>query len=107
MAIKKKWVKGDKVNVTRIAEQLDDTDGDFLKKINANAPLEDFDKKTVDAIKKRKWISIDSIKFYSITKGAQFSTERKKLESDLTFEMLKSGAWKNAQFKGYNFEAIG
>lgn len=42
-----------------------------------------------------------------IAKGPQFSLEVKKLETDLTSEMIASGAWKKAEFKKYNFAAAG
>jgi phenylalanyl-tRNA synthetase alpha chain len=61
----------------------------------------------VEAIKKRKWIKIDSIKYYEITKGPKYQKERKKLEADLTFDLLKSGNWKTTDFKEYNFNAAG
>jgi phenylalanyl-tRNA synthetase alpha chain len=44
---------------------------------------------------------------YTIEKGAEFALEVKKLETDLTIEMLHSGAWENAAFKPYNFAAEG
>lgn len=44
---------------------------------------------------------------YQAKKGAQFATEVKTLETDLTVDMLTSGAWKNAELKQYNFAAKG
>ena len=34
-------------------------------------------------------------------RGPEFALERKKLEHDLTKEMLANGAWKTATFKEY------
>jgi len=65
------------------------------------------DKKIVDALKKRKLLNVQSIKSYEVTKGANYAPERVKLETTLTAEMLRSGAWKDAKFKRYNLKAQG
>lgn len=44
---------------------------------------------------------------YSVTKGPEFALEVKKLETDLTTEMLSSGSWKTQAYKKYNFNAAG
>lgn len=44
---------------------------------------------------------------FSIQKGEKFALEIAKEETDLTAEMLHSGAWKTATFKPYNFKALG
>lgn len=64
-------------------------------------------KKTVDSYKKRKHLIVKSIKTYKVIKGANFATERLKLETELTSQMLRSGAWKDTKFKSYNFNAEG
>lgn len=57
--------------------------------------------------KKRKLLSESTIKSFIISKGAEFSTTLKKLETDLTSDMLLNGSWKDLKFKDYNFEAKG
>jgi len=47
------------------------------------------------------------MKSYKVTKGVNFATERKKLETELTSEMLRGGTWKDTAFKPYNFKADG
>lgn len=44
---------------------------------------------------------------FKIGKGPKFALELVKEETDLTAEMLASGAWKSATFKPYNFKALG
>jgi phenylalanyl-tRNA synthetase alpha chain len=44
---------------------------------------------------------------YSVSKGPEFALEVKKLETDLTTEMLSSGSWKTQAYKKYNFNAAG
>ncbi|EIW71074.1 phenylalanine-tRNA ligase, alpha subunit [Tremella mesenterica] len=56
---------------------------------------------------KRKLVAPRKHIHYSVTKGEEFSTVVKQLETDLTVEMLQSGAWKGAHFKQYNFAAAG
>lgn len=45
--------------------------------------------------------------YYEVSKGPKFSTTIEKLETDLTVELLQSGAWESANFKPYNFDAEG
>ena len=65
------------------------------------------DKKVLDSYKKRKHLAVKSIKSYKVTKASNFATERIKMETELTSEMMRSGAWKNQAFKKYNFNAAG
>jgi phenylalanyl-tRNA synthetase alpha chain len=57
--------------------------------------------------KKRKLVLENTIKSFIISKGAEFTTSLTKLETDLTSDMLTSGAWKSLKFKEYNFDALG
>lgn len=57
--------------------------------------------------KKRKLMIENVIKSFIISKGPEFTTVLKKLETDLTSDMLTSGTWKDLKFKDYNFEALG
>jgi len=104
-AMKNKWVKlaGDKKEkVIRLAEELVDTDKEQLSVFLAAPSADDHDKKLVDAFKKRKLVTIVSMKSYKITKGVSYQPTRAKLETQLTMEMLRSGSWKTAQFKKTN-----
>ncbi|VVD03817.1 unnamed protein product [Leptidea sinapis] len=56
--------------------------------------------------KKRKLLQEITLKSFILRKGPQFATTIKKLETDLTSEMILSGSWKTLQFKPYNFEAL-
>jgi phenylalanyl-tRNA synthetase alpha chain len=44
---------------------------------------------------------------FQVAKGTKFGLEIIKEETDLTAEMLSSGAWKSKSFKPYNFAALG
>jgi phenylalanyl-tRNA synthetase alpha chain len=73
----------------------------------ANLSLDDHDKKLVENYKKRKHLNVKSVKSYRVEQGDHFATERVKFETELTAEMLRTGAWKDEKFKKYNFNAEG
>lgn len=58
-------------------------------------------------LKKKKFVTTQKVTSYSISKGPQFALEIKKLETDLTVELLANNKWKEAEFKSYNFDAEG
>ena len=106
-AMKAKWIKMDGDKFLRVIENLVDEDQANLRKFLADPVLEKHDKKTVDAYKKRKHLNVKSIKTYKVTKGANFSTERVKLETELTTDMLRTGVWEQTKFKSLNFNSEG
>lgn len=61
----------------------------------------------VDALKKRKLASQETIKTFEIVKGPNYALERKKLATDITRQMLADGSWATASFKKLNFNAQG
>jgi phenylalanyl-tRNA synthetase alpha subunit len=65
------------------------------------------DAKIIADLKKRKLLKMQKVISFRISKGAKFALEMVKEETDLTAEMLASGAWKTATFKPYNFNALG
>ncbi|KAF3762405.1 hypothetical protein M406DRAFT_332787 [Cryphonectria parasitica EP155] len=63
--------------------------------------------KVVTDLKKRKLVRLQKVIHFKIQKGDKFALEITKEETDLTADMLQSGAWKSATFKPYNFKALG
>lgn len=57
--------------------------------------------------KKRKLIQEVVIKSMVLSKGPEFSLSVEKQETELTAELLASGAWQTKSFKEYNFDALG
>ncbi|KAI3967256.1 hypothetical protein MKW92_008511 [Papaver armeniacum] len=113
-AIKNKWIQIGKGKVLRKAEDVSDQLKELLLKIKdgqPNAGLESWLillRKQAYAPRtnlfcfifpRRTWIG------YSVSKGAQFALERKKLVTDLTSGHLQSGDWENLEFKEYNVNA--
>jgi phenylalanyl-tRNA synthetase alpha chain len=75
---------------------------------DASAVESSIPKGVLDELKKRKLASKTKIVFYRVTKGANFSTEIKKPQTELTVEMIqKSALWKTVDFKQYNLNALG
>ncbi|KAK0543347.1 Phenylalanyl-tRNA synthetase, beta subunit, cytoplasmic, partial [Tilletia horrida] len=69
-------------------------------------PVDSSDGLTIEVFKKscqseRNWCTSPP------RKGPAFALQVEKLETDLTAQMLATGAWKKAPFKKYNFDAEG
>ncbi|TRY75361.1 hypothetical protein TCAL_00765 [Tigriopus californicus] len=77
-----------------------------LRQIQAGSAA-DLSEKAREDGKKRKLLQEVTLKRYRVTRGPQFTLEIKKSETELTPEMIASGSWKTADFKPYNFEAMG
>jgi phenylalanyl-tRNA synthetase alpha chain len=82
-----------------------DTTRDELKTIQDTKTHPD--PKVLKELKKRKLIKTQKATSFKITKGPKFALEIVKEETDLTADMIASGAWKTANFKPYNFNALG
>ncbi len=107
--MKNKWVKleADKVSVTRIAETLHDEDKAQLSAYLEVPDADKHDKKVLAELKKRKLLNVATLKSYKVTKGSEYQPTRVKLETQLTADMLRTGAWKDTKFKKTNLNAAG
>lgn len=65
------------------------------------------DAKVVNELKKRKLVKVQKSFHFKISKGDKFALEIAEEKTDLTADMLQSGEWKTANFKPYNFKALG
>lgn len=92
--------------VKRKVNTIDDVVQKHLKEIqgDANAAIPDNIKTDY---KKRKLLQEVVVKSFVISKGPEFSTTLRKLEADLTVDMLANNVWKDLKFKPYNFDALG
>ncbi|EXJ87160.1 phenylalanyl-tRNA synthetase alpha chain [Capronia epimyces CBS 606.96] len=104
-AFKQKWVRKDGDILKATVNQIQDEVRQQLREIQATHKLEN--PKVVADFKKRKYVVEEKIIDFKLAKGPKFSTEFVKEETDLTSEMLASGAWKTVQLKPYNFKAKG
>jgi phenylalanyl-tRNA synthetase alpha chain len=65
------------------------------------------DAKVLADLRKRKLVSTGKSLSYTVRKGAKYAKEIPVEVTDLTADMLASGAWQTANFKSYNFKALG
>lgn len=104
------WILMDKSGakplIKRKVDAIVDTVQNHLKEIASGA-----EHSITDAIrndyKKRKLLTEVITKSFVVSKGPEFSLQLKKLEADLTADMLANGLWNTLQFKAYNFDALG
>ncbi|KAG8703874.1 Phenylalanyl-tRNA synthetase, beta subunit, cytoplasmic [Ceratobasidium sp. 394] len=105
-AFKSGWIGKEGDGLVKLAANIVDTTQDELKEIQSTGTLKAGDK-AINELKKRKLVVQKKGLWFTVSKGTNFSTSIAKLETDLTYDMLQSGSWKNSTFKQYNFEAEG
>ncbi|CAL8468743.1 g8283 [Coccomyxa elongata] len=102
------WIRIDKSGgeqlIVREVETVEDRTQSLLKRISEG---QEVDKADAEALKKRKLVKPESWKTYALKKGPKFALEKKKPATELTHEMLQKGTWRDANFKAYNFNALG
>ncbi|GBG76970.1 hypothetical protein CBR_g23301 [Chara braunii] len=106
-AMQSKWIsiqKGAVTTVHRKVETIQDKVQEIL--VGVKKGLE-FSEKEMEPLRKRKLISVQPYKVYVLRKGPKFALKKTKPATDLTRDMLASGAWKTQEFKMYNFNALG
>uniref|UniRef100_A0A453PND1 Phenylalanyl-tRNA synthetase domain-containing protein n=3 Tax=Aegilops tauschii subsp. strangulata TaxID=200361 RepID=A0A453PND1_AEGTS len=83
--------------------QLQDEVQEQLKRLEKGKVVPDL----IKELKRRKLVTKEKVIWYSLKKGPEFVVKRKTLATDVTREHLKSGDWKDLEFKDYNYEAQG
>jgi len=110
-AMKVKWVAMDKSKMCTVTvDSIEDTIQTDLQKMNGAtfaAAIEACGKASVDALKKRKMISVANVTAYKIEKSPTFTKDIKKPAGDLTADMILSGSWKDTTFRPINFNSLG
>ena len=85
-----------------------DTYHDQLDKFVKDNKPESYAEKVLNDYKKiHKMITIEVLKYYKVTKGKNFEVGNVKFETELTSDLLASGAWEKTKFKKYNYNALG
>ncbi|KAK7470476.1 Phenylalanyl-tRNA synthetase, beta subunit, cytoplasmic [Stygiomarasmius scandens] len=105
-AFKRGWIAKEGDGLVKTVDSITDTTQLDLQQIQATGDLKSGDKVLAD-LRKRKLILQRKGQWFTVQKGPSFSTSIAKPETDLTADMLTSGAWKTSTFKKYNFEAEG
>ncbi|TVY17949.1 Phenylalanine--tRNA ligase alpha subunit [Lachnellula arida] len=105
-AFKLKWVgKGKDGRLAALVDSIKDDTREQLQIIQKTRTH--WDPKIVTDLKKRKLVKMQKVISFKIHKGPKYALEIVKEETDLTADMLASGAWKTATFKPYNFKSLG
>ncbi|SCV16806.1 probable Phenylalanine--tRNA ligase alpha subunit [Nakaseomyces glabratus] len=109
-AFKNGWIKKNENNELEVNEKgkndVEDTTQVELKAI-VEGKADSLDKNVVNDLKKRKLITPKKLTDFEVVKGAEFSLEIKKLETDITSDMVVTGSYKDLEFKPYNFNSQG
>ncbi|KAI9705251.1 MAG: Phenylalanyl-tRNA synthetase, beta subunit, cytoplasmic [Bogoriella megaspora] len=104
-AFKLKWIKKDGDALVPVASEVQDKTRETLQLIEQTQSIGDA--ATLKEFLKRKLATTSKVITYTVQKGPKFATEMPVEVTDLTADMLASGAWQTANFKPYNFKALG
>ncbi|KAJ3130985.1 hypothetical protein HK100_007050 [Physocladia obscura] len=103
-AFKNKWIKKNPSTPNALIRSVDNvvdvTRANLLSIRDGSVPL---DQAILADYKKRKLVDKRKSSSYSVTRGAKFTTNLAKEETDITQDLITSGDWKSAVFKKYNF----
>ena len=104
-AFKLKWIKKDGDALTPVANSVTDTTQQLLQHVSENHILSD--PKQLKDYQKRKLVTTRKVITYTVRKGPKFALQIPVEVTDITAEMLQDGSWETANFKPYNFNALG
>ena len=104
-AFRNRWIKKDGDSLVLLAKEVEDSTRNLLQRVQETKSLED--SKVLADLKKRKLVTLSKVISYTVTKGPKYAKEIPVEVTDLTVEMLQSGEWETANFKPYNFNALG
>ncbi|XP_037444885.1 phenylalanine--tRNA ligase alpha subunit, cytoplasmic-like [Triticum dicoccoides] len=102
-AAKNKWIRFENDLVLRTVEDARDELQELLKRVENGEVVPDPRKE----LERRKLVTKEKTIWYSLKKGPEFVVKRKTLATNVTREHLKSGDWKDLEFKDYNYGAQG
>lgn len=103
--MKNKWIRKEGTAFVAATQTVDDTTRKLLTE--ARNTLKFPDTRLLADYKKRKLVIPQKVISYTVEKGPKYSREIPVEHTDLTSDMLLSGEWKTANFKPYNFAALG
>jgi phenylalanyl-tRNA synthetase alpha chain len=103
--MKNKWIKKEGSALVSAVESPKDVTRELLQEAVSTKKISDT--KALADFKKRKLVTIKKVFTYNVRKGPKYAKEMPIEHTDLTADMLMSGDWKTANFKPYNFKALG
>ena len=105
-AFKNKWIdRKDSTTLVRKVSSVKDETRDQLLTIKNTGTLSNAE--DLKELRKRKLVDRQKVFSFSVKKGPCFATRVEKLATDLTTELVASGAWAAERFKQYNYNAVG
>ena len=104
-AFQAKWIRKDGDMLRAQVDSIVDATREQLEAIAREKTYPDA--KILADLRKRKLVASRKVITFAVSKGSKYAAEFVKEETDLTAEMLASGAWKTVQLKPYNFKAKG
>jgi len=103
--MKLRWLKKDGDAFVCATDSVTDTTRETLQYVAQHHNIQD--QKQAADFKKRKLVEYRKIITYTARKGSKWALEIPVEVTDLTADMLADGSWKTANFKPYNFAALG
>ncbi len=103
--MKNKWIKKDGSGLVAAVTEVQDATRELLQGVARTGKIEE--SKTLADYRKRKLVEQKKNFAYEVSKGSKYAKEIPVEVTDLTADMLASGEWKTANFKPYNFNALG
>lgn len=103
--MKNRWIKKDGSALVPAVDQVQDATRLQLQHVRDHKALQDA--KLLADYKKRKLVTPTKATSYTVKKGPKYAKEIPVEVTDLTADMLASGEWQTANFKPYNFNALG
>ncbi|KAL8769574.1 MAG: hypothetical protein Q9209_004506 [Squamulea sp. 1 TL-2023] len=104
-AFKEGWIKKDKDILRAATDSIQDASQEQLQTIQQTRTHPD--PKVLSDLRKRKLITMQKVISFEVKRGPKFAKDFVKEETDLTADMLATGAWKTVKLKPYNFKAMG
>lgn len=104
-AMRNKWIKKEGSALLPAVEEVQDSTREVLQYASETKTIKDA--KVLADYRKRKLVTQTKVITYTVTKGEKYAKEMPVEVTDLTADMLASGDWKTANFKPYNFNALG
>jgi len=103
--MKNKWIKKEGSALVPAVDTVTDETRETLQKAQETKTISDT--KLLADYRKKKLVTIKKVFTYNVRKGPKYAKVMPVEHTDLTAEMLMSGEWKTANFKPYNFRALG
>lgn len=104
-AMKNRWIRKEGDSLVPVKSEVEDETRDLLLSIQETKSLKN--QKLLADLKKRKLVKIEKAQAYDVKKGPKWAKEMPVEHTDLTADMLLDGSWNTANFKPYNFNALG